>query len=557
MRFHLPLLFLGFAVASGGGCASSNAEDEPVEAGVDALDSFRSTPSELRGTTVHFLRRHRRPLEPTVDHRLSIGVELPNPLRSRVESLVLRAPGGAVVLDCDAQRGTWGNELGADDRYCTIDVAEGQTGNGVYRLDIKLTGRLAFSGAFAVARAWSSSDVRVDGPVNLPFSSPLVETDARPPLAWHDFRSPQLDAAREARAIEVFVTAEHQDVGEEFRQRLASGTTRAQLTRDLHDGEHRLSVTYKESRTTGPLVVSREAETLVRFFSRRAATAVPVFAVAEFSTNRIDFIDPQGTILANVDAGGDGPHGIAFGEGTFVMANTRDNSVSFLDRRGAVTRPPIHIGSFTESMAYGGGVFALTNGDLSIVDKNGGLVRAPVGLGNGPIAAGFGDGVFVVADFGRGSATIVDPGGKILARDIPVGKEPRGVAFGDGVFVVTASGDNAVAVLRKDGTVVTSSIPVGRSPRGVAFGDGVFVVANADDDSVSIIDKQGKVVPDVRVGKTPKGVAFGGGVFAVTNPAGESVSLVDKRGVVRKTVSLAVPGRQVQPIAVTFGEILR
>src|SRR5262249_13186401 len=115
-------------------------------------------PPELRGTMVHFVRRLRRPLEPTVDHRLSVAVEMPSALRSRVQSLVLRAPGGAVVLDCEAatpRHGLWGTDTGLlADRFCMADVVEGQIGDGTYRLDIKLAGRArTFRGTFPVERA--------------------------------------------------------------------------------------------------------------------------------------------------------------------------------------------------------------------------------------------------------------------------------------------------------------------------------------------------------------------------------------------------------------------
>jgi hypothetical protein len=53
---------------------AARASDDAVQAEDDGVGTL---PPELQGTALHFLRRHRRPLEPAVDHRLSIAVEMP------------------------------------------------------------------------------------------------------------------------------------------------------------------------------------------------------------------------------------------------------------------------------------------------------------------------------------------------------------------------------------------------------------------------------------------------------------------------------------------------
>jgi YVTN family beta-propeller protein len=551
LRFRTLLLaFASLAVA----CSASDSDDATTSQDISALP-------ELQGTTIHFLKRHRRPLEPAVDHRRTLAVELPSGLRPRVESMVLRTPRGATVLDCDARRGHWGTDMiRLADRLCmSRDVTEDEAGDGGYQLDIKLAGRDPFRRVVRVAGAWPSTNVKIDSPVNVPFNTPIVATSARPTLQWQDFTSTEFNAATDTRSVEVYVTVERLAGAFDLRMDLAAGTTQVEPPIAFREGEHRASVTFREARRAGPIVVSRDAETLVRFFSGPSTTRMGAFAVVKMSVDEIDFVDRNGNIvLAHVPAGGDGPHAVAFGNDAFVITNSRDHTLSVFDPRAQLARSGIRLGQMPESVSFGGGSFVVTNGvsgDVSIVDAQG-LARGPnLRLGGGSIASWFGDGVFAVAAFSGGKVDFIDPNGTLLVRDVPVGREPRGVAFGDGVFAVTNSGSNSVTFLKKDGTVVAANVAVGRSPRGVAFGDGVFVTANADDNTVSVITPAGRVVPDVRVGRIPKGVAFGEGAFVIANSDEETVTLIDKSGALIKTVDLG--GTSTMPIAVTFGELQR
>jgi len=197
-----------------------------------------STPPSSAGRRVHFLRRHRRRSSRPSNHRLSIGVEMPSALRSRVESPRPSRAGRRrrPRLRCAAR--TWGNEFGADDRYCTTDVAEGQIGNGAYRLDIKLTGRRAFSGT-------SRSLARGPPPTSASTARSTcrsVRRSSRPMrgLSSAGRTSDRHSSTRLARSapIEVFVTAEHQEPGED------SGSVSPRhhpipAHGCLRDGEHR------------------------------------------------------------------------------------------------------------------------------------------------------------------------------------------------------------------------------------------------------------------------------------------------------------------------------
>ncbi len=228
-----------------------------------------SLPPELRGTVIHFLRRHRRPIDGDQDHRLTIAVETPVAIRARLRRLVLTQPSGATVFDSGAGQGFWGDDGGrAADRYFGRDVPAGATGDGTYRLRIELTDGSVHGGPFVVTRAWSTADPRIDSPVNFPFATPqnqIVPMSARPEMRFEDFRSPQFRAG-ETRTLEVWMTREGAATNE-FRQHIPIGSTTFTPAADIARGEHRAIVTFEESRTVGPLVLRRESQTLHRVFS--------------------------------------------------------------------------------------------------------------------------------------------------------------------------------------------------------------------------------------------------------------------------------------------------
>lgn len=224
-----------------------------------------SLPADLQGTIVRFLRRHRMPVD---DHRLSLVVEAPTALRPRLRGLVLTAPDGEVILDSAAGVGHWSDDAGRlADRYFTVDVAEGQTGDGLYTLRIELNDGTVHGGRFPVERAWSTTDVEIVRPLNTRLDAPAntnAPVSRRPDIEFRDFQSAEFRAP-ETRDLEVWVT---DNFVEQFRVRPAVGTTLFRPEANLSVGEQRVLVTFGESRTVGPLVLRRESTTIHRFFTQ-------------------------------------------------------------------------------------------------------------------------------------------------------------------------------------------------------------------------------------------------------------------------------------------------
>ncbi len=299
-----------------------------------------------------------------------------------------------------------------------------------------------------------------------------------------------------------------------------------------------------------------------------AATTVPVFGITNFMANTIDFLDMNGAVLKTAPVSGDGAHGIAFGDGTYVTASSgggfgagpvSGRQISFVGRNGETARAPIASPqTVTENVFYGDGTFLVTRWDRSVllVDRTGAVINARVPLD--AIGAAFGDGVFVVVSH-EGTAGIIDKRGNILRSNIQVGTGVRNVAFGEGVFVITSGGDDSVTIIDRTGQILVSGAAVGDSPRGVVYGDGIFMVSNVLGRSVSFIDRTGaRVRPDVALGKLPKDIGFGNGIFVVTNFDEDTVTYLDRTGAVRGHFPLrrGANGRAA-PVAVAFGELVR
>jgi hypothetical protein len=241
------------------------------------------TPDALKGLRIRFLRRLRRPDETAAhpgDHRDTIAVDAPFELRPRISALtMINASSHTVVLDT-AGVGQWGGDQESNTTYFGADIDDGFETDGLYTLDISLAdeAKTHLSAWFIVTRGMAKTDAVIRSPENQPLTIDPADASRNPRDLTFQFQNFTSDQRLpfENRTLYAFLKF-HRIVGG-VRQISTFWETRIPdpAIESLRPGEHgmpvldpgeyRIGIDYQESRGFGSFTLSREAETLVRFF---------------------------------------------------------------------------------------------------------------------------------------------------------------------------------------------------------------------------------------------------------------------------------------------------
>ena len=176
----------------------------------------------------------------------------------------------------------------------------------------------------------------------------------------------------------------------------------------------------------------------------------------------------------------------------------------------AVVGEAIPVGNGPAGIAAGEGAVWVTNrfdGTISRIDPNRGEVvkTIPVGLDPRGIAVGFGS-VWVGL---AGSTTVVriDPATNRVTKSISVGNAPGSLAVSADAVWVANTLDDTVSRIDPDTNTVVDTVQVGDGPSGIAVVDGVVWVANEADGTLSRIEPGQSSARGTVIGSTPQGLA--------------------------------------------------
>ncbi|HKN79931.1 MAG TPA: ABC transporter substrate-binding protein, partial [Actinomycetota bacterium] len=181
-------------------------------------------------------------------------------------------------------------------------------------------------------------------------------------------------------------------------------------------------------------------------------------------------ISPEtNTVVGEAIEVGNGPAGIAAGEGAVWVANRFDGTISRIDP------------------------------DTNEVKE------IPVGPDPRGIAVGFGD--VWVALGGSNQVVRVDPDTNSVTRPIGVGNAPVSVAVSADAAWVVNTLDDTVSRINPDTDSVVDMIPVGDGPSGIAVVQGTVWVANEWDGTLSQIEPGQTSARPIVIGSVPQGLA--------------------------------------------------
>jgi YVTN family beta-propeller protein len=144
-------------------------------------------------------------------------------------------------------------------------------------------------------------------------------------------------------------------------------------------------------------------------------------------------LDPASAKVLGTAIAGRSPSAIAYGEGSFWVANRGDNTVSQLSPNTGRQTDVFHVGSGPSAIAVGGGkVWVADSVDDSItrIDPRSGS-SATISVGRGPAGIAFGAGAVWVANAKDGTVSRIDPRTNDV-RTIRVGNSPVGVVVSFG-----------------------------------------------------------------------------------------------------------------------------
>ena len=342
-------------------------------------------------------------------------------------------------------------------------------------------------------------------------------------------------SGRQAEALEAYRQARATLVGElglEPGRRLQE-LERAILSQDARlDPPARAVVPVRRPRRRGGLLIAIGAGLLLA-----AAIAVVVIeltgggspGLGSAAENAVALIEAD-TIVADVPVG-NGPTGVAVGEGAVWVTNAQDDSVARIDPRSSTVVDQIPLGSAPSGIAVGAGavwVASSPEGTVSRIDpQTNTVVQTERGIVTPTaVAAGF-DSVWVTSADERSVKRIDATSGHVI-ETIPTGAVGRGIAIGAGsVWVTDESSGRVVRIDPASGNVVRT-VNVGNGPTGIAFGAGSLWVANSLDGTVSRIDPATNTVTAmIHVGEGPDGIAAASDAVWVSVEFSQSIARID------------------------------
>jgi peptide/nickel transport system substrate-binding protein len=191
-------------------------------------------------------------------------------------------------------------------------------------------------------------------------------------------------------------------------------------------------------------------------------------------------IDPETLRVVQTIRVGNGPGGVAAGEGAVWVANTFDGTVSEIDlRRGAVTKT-IPVGLRPTGIAVGARVVWVTdelNGIVLRIDPRSRRVVSGISVGNGPTSVAVSEGRAWVANRQDGTVSRIDTSTNSVSAATPVGAGPSSVATGSGKVWVASEGDGTIARLEARTGRVDKTLSLDSSPHALAVSGGNIWVA--------------------------------------------------------------------------------
>jgi YVTN family beta-propeller protein len=187
---------------------------------------------------------------------------------------------------------------------------------------------------------------------------------------------------------------------------------------------------------------------------------------------------------------------VAAGAGS-VWASNGDSAIVRIDPTTSAVKARINVGNGPSGIAVGNG--AVWVGDdldatVSRIDPgtNGVTTTIPVGHGASGIAVG--GGAVWVAQTLDDSVARIDPSTNAVTSTIPVGHAPTGVAAAGGsVWVANSQSGTISRIDAAKGTVV-STTSIGQSPNSVAVANGLVWVSVERGTSVEPVDRPGGTV---------------------------------------------------------------
>ena len=239
---------------------------------------------------------------------------------------------------------------------------------------------------------------------------------------------------------------------------------------------------------------------------------------------------------------GDGPRGVAVGEGAIWVANGADDTLTPLDPGSGRAGRPIEIGDDPEGVAVAGGMVLVTvagGREIVRVDPETRRVREPPlrpgQVVGGNIASG-GDELWATLE--TGEVAQIDPASGEVVAPVPIPEPyPDGalVVGRDQVWVV-ASGGNRSFLFRvnRDSGEVSEGLDLGRGSyaAGLAFGEGAIWAADAGRSRVLRIDPEtARVVREIPIpeGISSDDIAVGGGAVWLATTGDQLLLRIDPR----------------------------
>jgi YVTN family beta-propeller protein len=342
-------------------------------------------------------------------------------------------------------------------------------------------------------------------------------------------------SGRQAEALEAYRQARATLVGElglEPGRRLQE-LERAILSQDPRlDPPARVAAQLRRARRRGGLLIAIGAGLLLA-----AAIAVVVIeltgggspGLGSAAENAVALIEAD-TIVADVPVG-NGPTGVAVGEGAVWVTNAQDDSVARIDPRSSTVVDQIPLGSAPSGIAVGAGavwVASSPEGTVSRLDPQTNTVVDRIAVGVTSTAVAFRGGEVWVTSTDERSVTRIDAASDRVIDTIPTGAVGRGIAIGAGSVWVTDELTGSVVRIDPASGKVVRTVNVGNGPTGIAFGAGSLWVANSLDGTVSRIDpKTNTVTAMVSVGEGPGGIAAASDAVWVSVEFSQSIVRID------------------------------
>ena len=202
--------------------------------------------------------------------------------------------------------------------------------------------------------------------------------------------------------------------------------------------------------------------------------------MADNFSGTVSRIDPTVDRVVQTIAVGNGPTGVALGDGSVWVTNSSDGTLSRIDAVTGVVVKTVALGGGATDVAVGLGAVWVSDepdGRVLRVDPQTNQVIQPIAVGTGPSAITVGYGSVWVANSSDGTVSRIDPQTNEVAAAIPVGNGPSGIAAGAGGVWVANEFDSSVVRIDPATDRVVRTIPVGNRPRGLTAAGGLLWVS--------------------------------------------------------------------------------